>query len=206
LIIDVKREEHLDLSGVDFAGCLMEGVKFESCNLTGVSFRDCDLTGVIFNDCISVKMDLRGAKIKDLQFCELSLSSFVNEGLLQPESQDILLKYQSDNLYSEIYFSVAESIFLEVQYDIHPSLVDNFIVSSGLTKNKYDPAYIKQNSNGTNEIINQYIKLTCTDVEKYLKACKVKQNLSISEFAKNYAQAKEITILPGARIVADFSA
>ena len=67
-VIDAKREENLDLSGVDFTGCRMEGARFESCDLTGVDARDADLSGVVLHDCVAKEMDFRGSNISCLLY------------------------------------------------------------------------------------------------------------------------------------------
>lgn len=111
-VVDAKREQNLDLSGVDFIGCRMEAARFESCNLTGVDARDADLSGVVLKDCVAKEMDFRGSDISGLQFEELDLGGVLwdNNVALKPISESSLLEYRNNNVYTDMHFSTAESM------------------------------------------------------------------------------------------------
>lgn len=111
-VIDAKREQNLDLSGVDFTGCRMEGARFESCDLTGVDARDSDLNRVVLHDCVAKEMDFRGANISNLKFSEIDLSEVTYDHYIpiKPISESVLLEYKNDNVYVDMHFSTSESM------------------------------------------------------------------------------------------------
>lgn len=111
-VIDAKREENLDLSGVDFTGCRMEGARFESCDLTGVDARDADLSGVVLHDCVAKEMDFRGSNISGLEFSEIDLGEVLYDNYvgIKPISESVLLEHKNDNVYVDMHFSTAESM------------------------------------------------------------------------------------------------
>lgn len=278
-VIDAKREQNLDLSGVDFTGCRIAGAKFESCNLTGVDARDADLSGVVLKDCVTKEMDFRGADISGLQFKELDLGGVLwdNDIAIKPISESFLFEYRNNNTYTDMHFSTAESMLhryrnenerleqvaeeqfyekrneallekqealksaekrvdeaynkvsylqllatggdeynayidiknleapkidklkqeiselkqqefgekekKQINYVVHPDVIDNLILVSGSVNNEYDPAYRRGSSKEQNQDKNQYVRLTRQDAENYLKACESNPDLSINEFA-----------------------
>ena len=300
-VIDAKREQNLDLSGVDFTGCRIAGAKFESCNLTGVDAMDADLSGVVLKDCVTKEMDFRGADISGLQFKELDLGGVLwdNDIAIKPISESFLFEYRNNNTYTDMHFSTAESMLhryrnenerleqvaeeqfyekrneallekqealksaekrvdeaynkvsylqllatggdeynayidiknleapkidklkqeiselkqqefgekekKQINYVVHPDVIDNLILVSGSVNNEYDPAYRRGSSKEQNQDKNQYVRLTRQDAENYLKACESNPDLSINEFAKGLMESKGIKEVPGAKIVADFS-
>ena len=299
-VIDAKREQNLDLSGVDFTGCRIVGARFESCNLTGVDARDADLSKVVLKDCVAKEMDFRGADISGLHFKELDLGGVLwgNDVAIKPISESSLLEYRNNNAYTDMHFSTAESMLhryreenerlekvaeeqfyekrnealqekqealenaekrvneayskvsywqiaaggdeynvyadirdieapkinklkqeiselnlqefgekekKQINYVVHPDVIDNLIIVSDSVNNKYDPAYRRGSSKDQKQDKNQYIRLTREDAENYLKACESNSNLSINEFAKGLMESKGIKEVPGAKIGADFS-
>ena len=299
-VVDAKREQNLDLSGVDFTGCRIAGARFESCDLTGVDARDADLSGVVLHDCVAKEMDFRGSDISGLQFDELDLNDVLwdNDIIIKPISEGLLLEYRNSNVYTDMHFSISESMlhrysdenkrleqvaeeqFYEkrnevlqekqealekaekrvadaysktsygqillwggkendiyndvsnietpkinklkqeiaeisnqefgakekeqINYVVHPNIIESLLIVSDSVENKYDPAY-KRGSSNSLEQENQYVRLTREDAESYLKACETKPELSINEFAKGLMESRGIEAVPGARIVADFS-
>lgn len=66
--IESLKEDHLDLTGVDFTGAVLKGTKFTGCDISGGVFCDTDLGGVEFNDCYLQGADLRGADLSKVTF------------------------------------------------------------------------------------------------------------------------------------------
>jgi uncharacterized protein YjbI with pentapeptide repeats len=93
----------------------------------------------------------------------------------------------------------------KIKFVVHPSVISNLLIVNDSVQNKYDPSYKKGASQGTEQDKIQYIRLNRIDAKNYLKECENNPKLSINEFAKSQIESKNIRILVGARIVADFS-
>lgn len=68
--VESLKENHLDLTGVDFTGAVLKGTKFTGCDISGGVFCDTDLGGVKFSDCYLQGADLRGADLSKVTFNE----------------------------------------------------------------------------------------------------------------------------------------
>ncbi len=108
--VDRLRENHTDLSGVDFTGSNMTGARFESCAMEGAIFCDSDLTKVVFEDCYMSGADLRGADISSCRFKdeEPDFDEMITN--MKPVETSELQEYNNKNRYSGMQLSTLEPL------------------------------------------------------------------------------------------------
>lgn len=113
--VESLKENHLDLTGVDFTGAVLKGTKFTGCDISGGVFCDTDLGGVEFNDCYLQGADLRGADLSKVTFNEdePDLDEILVD--MRPEETGPLAEFQNLQRYGKMKLSTVEPLLS--QYD-----------------------------------------------------------------------------------------
>ncbi len=184
--VDRLRENHVDLSGVDFTGSNMTGARFESCNMEGAVFCDSDLTRVVFNDCYMPGADLRGADISSCRFEdeEPDFDDMITG--MKPVETSELQEYNNKSRYSGMQLSTLEPLlhqYTEKNEEIVRLAEERFnenkqekleIISEKLEskKSEVNTAYKKlgyvEYARGTNEDYNKLVAQQ-KDLEEQIK-------------------------------------
>ncbi len=113
--VESLKENHLDLSGVDFTGAVLKGTKFTGCDISGGVFCDTDLGGVEFNDCYLQGADLRGADLSKVTFNEdePDLDDILVD--MKPMDTAPLAEFQNLQRYGKMKLSTVEPLLYEYQ-------------------------------------------------------------------------------------------
>lgn len=113
--VESLKENHLDLTGIDFTGAVLKGTKFTGCDISGGVFCDTDLTGVEFNDCYLQGADLRGADLSKVTFNEEAPD--LDEILVDMRPMDTapLAEFQNLQRYGKMKLSTLEPLLYQYQ-------------------------------------------------------------------------------------------